>query len=147
MPGRKRPIPVSSSRILPVADTDSLPDPLPNLVAALESTLNLVSCGAVADLCALLPARGADAAPAGPSPATAADAPPKRGAGYVVNRPIRIGNHYDLQPAITIYDPDLGTLAFVEHISRATGTAETAAWDAIERATAVRQILIDEAAR
>ena len=130
----------------PVTDTGSQPDPLHALAAALETVLGLAPCAGVAELRALQPVLAQDAEPkaAGAAP----DGPaPKKGAGFVVGGRIRVGNHYDLQPAITIYDPDLGTLAFVEHISRTEDAAEGAAWAAIERATAVRQILIDEAAR
>jgi AAA domain-containing protein len=69
----------------------------------------------------------------------------KSGAGFVVDKRLRVGNYYDLQPALTVYDPVLGTLAFVEAVSRGEDPAQ--AWRAIERATAVRQILLDDADR
>jgi len=108
-----------------MSGNDTPPDPLARLTAALTSTLKLVECASVETLRELEPPQ----------------------VGFVANRKVRIGNHYDIEPPITIFDPGLGTLAFVEHIKRGEDAAKKAAWAAIERATAVRQILIDEATR
>ena len=133
-----------------MAENTSPRDPLPQLIAALQSELQLIHCADVAALRALRPALQRSAAASSvmtPVDMATVGTTQAMGAGFVVGLRIRVGNHYDLQPAITIHDPDLGTLAFVEHVDRDRKTAETDAWKAIERATAVRQILIDEAAR
>src|SRR4051794_20155475 len=109
------PIPRSSSKVHPVLGNATQPDRLPHLVAALQSQLGLVQCANVMELRALRPTKTFGSGGAG-APSTPAGLPTGAGAGFVVGRPIRIGNHYDVHPAITIFDPDLGTLAFVEHI-------------------------------
>ncbi len=64
-------------------------------------------------------------------------------AGFISGLNVRIGEYYDIKPAITVYDAALGTLGFVEEISRTNPKQE---WlRTIERAAAVRQILIDNA--
>jgi energy-coupling factor transporter ATP-binding protein EcfA2 len=68
-------------------------------------------------------------------------------AGYLLETPIRLAGCHDISPALTLYDPRLGTLGFVECISAATADPEGQAWGAIERATAVRQILLEDALR
>lgn len=98
------------------------PDPIGALAGALEQRFGLVRCADVA----ALRNRGAE-----------------KPAAFVTGQRIRIGEYYDIQPAMTVYDAGLGTLGLVELISR---TDPEATWlRAIERAAAVRQILIEAA--
>jgi len=98
------------------------PEPLEVLSGALETRFGLERC---ADAAALRN--------------RTADKP----AGFVMGLKIRMGEYYDIQPAITVYDSELGTLGLVERISRTD--SEATCLRAIERAAAVRQILIDAA--
>src|SRR5262245_2079085 len=108
---------------MPLAD-NSPPDPLRVIAGTLTTKFGVAEC---ADVNSLL------------------SRDHKSGAGFVVDQRLRVANYYDLQPALTLYDPVLGTLAFVEAVSRGEDPGQ--AWRAIERATAVRQILLDDAER
>jgi energy-coupling factor transporter ATP-binding protein EcfA2 len=100
----------------------SSPDTVDALAAALEKRFGLVRCNHVIAL------RNRTAA---------------QPAAFVTGLRMRIGEYYDIQPAITVYDAGLGTLGLVERISH---TDPESSWlRAIERAAAVRQILIDAA--
>src|SRR6516162_9137975 len=97
-------------------------DPVDMLAEALEKRFGLVRCPDVTAL------RN-----------RTAEAP----AAFVTDLRIRIGEYYDIQPAITVYDAGLGTLGLVERVTHVDPEFE---WlKTIERAAAVRQILIDAA--
>jgi hypothetical protein len=99
----------------------SQPDALMRIIEVLKTGMHVEEC---ADVVAL---HARDAA---------------SGAALVTAKPLRIGDYYDVQPPVTIYDPRLGTLAFIEQIARDQPEAASLTWKAIERAAAVRQILI-----
>jgi energy-coupling factor transporter ATP-binding protein EcfA2 len=101
----------------------SPPDPIQVLADVLATRFGLVDCKK--DVAALRERRPGDPG------------------GFVTGCRIRIGEYYDIEPAITVFDAGLGTLGFVERISSAS--AEADCLRTIERAAAVRQILINTA--
>lgn len=109
-----------------MSNSSGPPDPLQRIADALPTALGVAACG---DVASLLNRTKAD------------------GAGFVIGKRIRVGDYYDIQPPITVYDPELGTLAFVEQIARTAPDARSATLKAIEKAAAVRQILIEDADR